>query len=182
MSCPRCGDPHGTPEDCAGCRVPAARDPGPDAVLGRFHPVVAERLERLLSQRGVRLGRQERDHDVELRVDPGQRDALRAELAMNWAQIVHGLPEERAMEVLASGGANPGWFDAPAGGWVDRSGRLVVEPADDDPTASGTPRLAGPALIGAGLLLLLLGWFSGSGDAVLATGAALALLGVLVPR
>lgn len=159
-----------------------AVDEPTDALLGRFHPLVAERLERLLAQRGIAHARTPREHDVELRVAPSTRDDLRAELSITWSQIVGALPEDRALEVLASGGAAPGWFDAPAGGWVDRAGRLVVEPSADDPTALGPPRTLGPLIGGIGALMLLLGWFTGAGDGVLLAGAVALVVGMLLPR
>ena len=185
VACPRCGDERSSDAvTCSTCGEPAppVEPPRADALLGRFHPLVVERLERLLTHRGIDHERHVRDHDVELRVDATYRDDLRAELVSSWAQIVHTLPEDRAMEVLASGGAAPGWFDAPAGGWVDRAGRLVVEPSADDPTALSTPRMTGPVMAGFGLLLLLLGWFTGAGDAVMMVGGALTVIGMLVPR
>lgn len=211
MRCVRCGEPHPAESlRCRACGAPVDPDPsldrdghptaargaedadGPgggeavaielEALLGRFHPVVAARLQRLLSERGIAHARHERAHDVELRVASATRDALRAELAVNWSQIVGTLPEEQAVEVLASGGAAPGWFDAPAGGWVDRAGRLVVDPSEHDPTAAGPPRTVGPLLAGVGALVLLLGWFNGAGDGVLLVGAAAIGLGILLPR
>lgn len=173
---------------CASCGVALLRDDEPlppppaEALLGRFHPIVADRLEQLLRHRGITHLRVDRDHDAELRVDPASRDDLRAELSLTWGQIVHALPEERAMEVLASGGAAPGWFDAPVGGWVDRSGRLVVDRADDDPTAVEEPRMTGPALASLGAILLLLGWYVGAADIVLVVGGAMTIVGVLLPR
>ena len=205
MRCVRCGEPHPAESlRCRACGAPVDPDPsvgtggtgdatdggdGPevvavelDALLGRFHPVIADRLQRLLANRGIAHVRHQRDHDVELRVATTTRDALRAELAVTWSQIVGALPEADAVEVLASGGAAPGWFDAPAGGWVDRAGRLVVEPSADDPTAAGPPRTVGPLVAGIGALLLLLGWFNGAGDGVLLAGAAAIGLGILLPR
>lgn len=185
VRCPRCGDAYGPDADvCASCELPLQPPdrPGPEARLGRFHPVMAERLQGVLEQRAIPHRRVDRDDDVELLVDTAHRDRLRAELALNWAQLVHGLPAEHVTVVLAAGGAAPGWFDAPAGGWVDRAGRLVVEPAADDPTAVDEPRLTGPLLAGLGALLLLLGWYVGAPDVVVVVGGGLAILGVLLPR
>lgn len=208
MRCVRCGEPHPAESlRCRACGAPVDPDPsvgrdghvvggpGPQddtdaevvaielqALLGRFHPVIAARLQRLLTDRGIDHLRHERPHDVELRVASATRDALRAELSVNWSQIVGALPEDQAVEVLASGGAAPGWFDAPAGGWVDRAGRLVVDPSEHDPTAAGPPRTVGPLVAGIGALVLLLGWFNGAGDGVLLVGAAAIGLGILLPR
>lgn len=157
------------------------RLPRPEALIGRFHATVAERLEELLYRRGITVTRVDRDDDVALYVDPDVRDDLRAELALTWATVVHSLPEESAREVLALGGAAPGWHDAPRGGWVDRSGRLVVD-TEDHEVAADTARVAGPALLGAGAVVLLLGWYVGAPPGVMVVGVALALLGVLLPR
>ncbi len=155
--------------------------PRADALLGRFHPRVADRLVGMLQHRGVVHRRVDRDDDVELHVDRAWRDDLRAELALTWGQLVHGLPEEAAREVLSLGGASPGWHDAPRGGWVDRSGKLVVD-AEDHEVAADTARLAGPAMVTIGAVLLLLGWYVGASAVVLLAGVALLVFGLFLPR
>lgn len=163
--------------------MPAGSAVGPraDALLGRFHPAIADRLEDLLVHRRIAHRRVDRDDDAELYVERSWRDDLRAELALTWAQIVNRLPEGPALEVRALGGASPGWYDAPRGGWVDRSGRLVVEAEDQEAAADGA-RLAGPAMVTIGAVLLLLGWYVDAGAVVLLTGITLLVFGLLLPR
>ncbi|MEX1165224.1 MAG: hypothetical protein WEB03_16755 [Nitriliruptor sp.] len=150
-----------------------------DALLGRFHPVVAERLRRTLEHRGVLHRVVTRDDDVEIHVDRDQQADLRAELALTWAQVVHALPADDVVTVLGLGGASPGWYDAPQGGWVDRAGRFVVE-AEGDGTDG--PRMAGPAVAAAGAVVLLLAWYAGASAGVIVAGGALLLVGLLIPR
>jgi hypothetical protein len=187
MRCPRCLDEY-EPDvaTCVACgetlvgpdAVPAPRT---DALLGRFHPAVADRLEGVLTHRGIAHRRVDRDDDAELFVDRPWRDDLRAELALTWSQVVHRLPEESALAVLALGGATPGWYDAPRGGWVDRAGKLVVE-AEDQEHEADTARLAGPAMVTIGTVLLLLGWYVSAGAGVLLAGISLLVFGLLLPR
>jgi hypothetical protein len=187
MRCPRCLDEYDPGvATCAACGELLLADdatPGPlvDARLGRFHPAVADRLEGTLRHRRIAHRRIDRDDETELLVDRAWRDDLRAELALTWAQVVHGLPEDRSLAVLRLGGASPGWFDAPRGGWVDRAGRLVVD-SEDHETAEGTARLAGPALATIGAVLLLLGWYVGAEPVVVLAGLALTIVGLLLPR
>ncbi|MEX1178434.1 MAG: hypothetical protein WEB09_08220 [Nitriliruptor sp.] len=157
--------------------VGAALPPRTDALLGRFHPAVAGRLGELLYRRGIEHRVVTRDDDTELYVDAAHQGDLRAEFALTWAQIVHGLPADDAVAVLGLGGATPGWYDAPEGGWVDRAGRFVVDAGDGEGA-----RMAGPAIAAAGAVILLLGWYAGAGAGVLIGGAALLLLGALIPR
>jgi hypothetical protein len=185
MRCPRCRDEY-EPEvaTCATCGIPllAAGEHAPpraDVRLGRFHPAVADHLVKLLTHRGIAHRRIDRDDDVELLIDEAWRDDMRAELAMTWARIVHGLPEEQTLTVLGLGGASPGWFDAPRGGWVDRSDRLVVDRGEDD---REPVRLAGPTMAILGAVLLLLGWYTGASDLVIVTGVGLTIVGLLLPR
>jgi hypothetical protein len=155
--------------------------PRADALLGRFHPLMADRLEGMLVHRKVTHRRVDRDDDVELYVDPASRDDLRAELSLTWAQLVHRLPEDEIVEVLALGGAAPGWHDAPRGGWVDRAGKLVVD-AEDQEVEADTARLAGPAMVTIGTVLLLLGWYVGADAVIVLAGVALLIFGLLLPR
>jgi hypothetical protein len=186
MRCPRCLDEYepdvATCATCGEALVPAGvpLSPRADALLGRFHPVVAERLRGTLEHRQVAHRVVNRDDDVEVYVDRDHRDDLRAELAMTWTQVVHRLPQDEVVTVLALGGASPGWYDAPQGGWVDRAGRLVVE-AEDDATSTDL-RLVGPAMATVGAVLLLLGWYTGAGAVVILSGVALLLFGLLIPR
>jgi hypothetical protein len=187
MRCPRCFDDH-EPDvrTCTSCGEPllpegVAAPPRADALLGRFHPALADRIGATLEHRRVAHRVVPRDDDVEVYVERTHRDDLRAELALTWSQLVHRLPEEDVLAVLALGGASPGWFDAPRGGWVDRAGRLVVE-AEDHESGADQARLAGPALATIGAILLLLGWYTGAGGGVVLGGAALLLFGLLLPR
>jgi hypothetical protein len=187
VRCPRCLDEYEpdvvTCATCGEALVPlgAPLPPRADALLGRFHPAMADRLEAMLSHRKVTHRRVDRDDDVELYVDPRWRDDLRAELALTWAQLVHRLPEEEVLEVLSLGGAAPGWHDAPRGGWVDRAGKLVVD-AEDQEVQAETARLAGPAMVTIGTVLLLLGWYVGADAVIVLAGVALLIFGLLLPR
>jgi hypothetical protein len=134
---------------------------------------------QLLAHRHIAHVRGDRDDDVEVLIDRAWRDDLRAELALTWGQIVHALPAEQTVTVLGLGGASPGWYDAPQGGWVDRAGRLVV---DDDERKDGEVRLAGPALTVVGAVLLLMGWYVGADAVVVVAGVALTVFGLLLPR
>ncbi len=187
MRCPRCHDEY---QDgvtrCSECDVALIGDDEPlppriDALLGRFHPVVAEAVVALLAHR--RIGHEQRvaDDGVEILVDRTYRDDLRAELAMRWSDVVGHLPADDMYEVLAAGGSQPGWLDAPRGAWVDRQGRIQVEAADEE-SERDARRVLGPSILTIGAVLLLFGWYAeGSALAVLA-GIALVLLGIFLPR
>ncbi|HSK24388.1 MAG TPA: hypothetical protein VK906_14480 [Egicoccus sp.] len=177
---------------CADCGIDLVADPGteappedvPLARLGIFHPRMATLVGEALRERGIR-------HEVRpapdnggtaVLVDPGWRDEVRAELALRWGELVAGLPEDEVVEVLASGGTAPGWFDPPRGGYVDRAGRLVVDPGEDEEAAQDASRIAGPALLTAGAILAISGWYVFDSTAVALAGVALLVVGLFIPR
>ena len=85
-------------------------------------------------------------------------------------------------EVLAAGGSQPGWYDAPRGAWVDRAGRVQVEAADDEESERDARRVLGPSLLTIGAVLLLFGWYAGGSAFAVLAGIALILLGVFLPH
>ncbi len=188
MRCPNCHDEYeaGTLA-CAECdvplvpdgvEVPAATAPV-DARLGRFHPAVADRISELLFRRGIEHDLVVEAEGVRILVQPDQRDDLRAELTLTWGDVVRRLPDQQASEVLSAGGSNPGWYDAPRGGHVDRQGRLVV---DLDDGTDDDARVIGPAMLTAGAILAVVGFYVLDTAAVTAAGIALAVAGLLLPR
>lgn len=196
MRCPSCGDEYEPGYvRCAGCGVPlidpdATEDADidlvpagipPDARLGRFHPAVAERVVNLLERRGIGFTVLPSDDESEIRVDTEWRDDVRAELTMSWNEVVRGLEEPTASEVLALGGSAPGWFDAPRGGYVDRTGRMVVEVEDDDDDADAA-RVIGPVLLTSGALAIVVGWMVVSLPILVVAGIGLVIVGLLLPR
>lgn len=191
MHCPRClaeYEPHVV--RCADCgidlvaEVPAGPLPaaGPPAPLGTFHAAMAQRIEVLLSERGIAYEAREQPSGIRVLVDPDWRDELRAELTLAWGDLVRGLPEEDAVEVLASGGHAPGWFDAPRGGHVDRAGRLVVGVGDEEEAAEDAARLAGPAMLAAGAIMVVSGWYVFDSTALTVAGVALLIFGLFSPK
>jgi hypothetical protein len=202
MRCPRCDDDYETDVTrCAHCRVPlvgdddassdrsdaARRRPAdlvPDAPrevrLGSFHPAVVERVRELLYRRGIEHRVVERDDEVEIHLDRRHRDDVRTELTLDWDDVVHHLDEVAAPDVLAHGGNAPGWFDAPQGGHIDRTGRLVVDADDADDWE--TSRIVGPGLLAGGLVIGVTGWWMLDSGALVALGIAMVLLGVFLPR
>lgn len=187
MRCPTCDEVYaaGTAV-CPDCRVLLEADlssgdaaDGPsDARLGVFHPAAAERVGELLLRRAVRHRLIPRDDDTEVRVEASARDELRTQLALNWNDVVGVLDDEvRAALVGAPRSTSaPGWYDAPVGGHIDRTGRLVVDSGDDE------VRTLGPALAVAGVILAISGWFAVDSGAVTAAGLAIAVIGLLIPR
>jgi hypothetical protein len=191
MRCPSCHDeyePH--VRTCATCGIPlvpadavapVAVPRQADAKLGIFHPLAAAAVGAMLERRGI-------DHDaitdagrVTVLVDRDWRDDVRAELALTWGELVRGLPEDEVVEVLAAGGPNPGWYDPPRGGHVDRHGRLVVEDDEED-AEDDAARVIGPALLTVGAILLVVGWYVLDSAAVTVAGAGLAVMGLFTPR
>ena len=182
MICPNCAREQepGTAV-CPACDVllvgPHDHGVPDDARLGRFHPAVAARVAEVLDRRAIAHTVIARDDATEVRVDAVERDALRTELALEWQQVVGVLDEEVRAELRAiPTGSAPGWYDAPQGGHIDREGNLVVDTGDDE------VRTLGPALLTAGSILAIVGWFVVDSGAVTVAGAALALIGMLVPR
>lgn len=189
MRCPRCQDEY---EDhvvvCPDCGINLSDSDAPppvvvrvDARLGRFHPAVAAELLALLERRGIAHDTVTAADAVAIVVDRSHRDDLRAELTLTWSEVVRRLDEDDAAAIGADGGSTPGWYDPPRGGYVDRAGRLVVDGEEDD-SEHDAARVIGPGLVAAGAVLLIVGWYVLDSAAVAVAGAALALLGPLLPR
>ena len=186
--CPRCRDEYEDHvETCVHCHLPtypegADLPPSVDQLLGRFHPLVVPRVVGLLEHRGVAhevLG----DADqVEVLVDREHRDALRAELAAHWHELVNRLSPDDHLTVVRSGARQPGWFDAPTSAWVDRDGRLQVEASDDDDATADASRMWGPTLVVVGSVLLLFGWYAADSAQAAVIGGLLLLVGLFLPR
>ena len=188
MRCPICGDEY---EDgvleCATCRVPLAppgvnAPPQADALLGTFHPLPARYVLQLVEDRGIVHDFVEVDGRVEVLVEREWRDDLRAELAVNWRDLIARLPQDEMYGVLSEGGRQPGWYDAPEGAWVDRQGRLKVEPVAEEELEADAARTTGPALVGIGAFLIILGWYVGDLAWAIVLGIGLALTGLFLPR
>jgi hypothetical protein len=191
MRCPSCHDeyePH--VRTCAACGVPlvppgaVVPDPPPraDARLGVFHPVMAASITALLQRRAIAHDEITEAGRVTILVDREWRDDVRAELAVTWGDLVRRLPEEDVVEVLGAGGPNPGWYDPPRGGYVDRQGRLVVDVDDEEDAEEDAARILGPALLTVGAVLVVVGWYVLGSAAVAVAGGGLALLGLFTPR
>lgn len=163
-----------------GADAPAVPTPA-DARLGRFHPAVADRISELLYRRGIEHAREADANGVRILVDRAWRDDLRAELTMTWAEVTRHLPDEQVSDLLGADGPYPGWYDAPRGGHVDREGRLVVASGDEEEPADEA-RVVGPALITAGAILLVTGWYVFDSAGIVAAGVALAIAGLVLPR
>lgn len=192
--CPECHDDH---EDealvCGSCGVvlhevdaaglvvgtPAHPLAAADARLGTFHPAVAARVAELLYRRAIAHTVIERDDAAEVRIDVHWRDDLRTELTLSWNEVVGHLDPEVAAQVRATGGRAPGWYDAPQGGYIDRTGKLVVSAVEDD---ADEARIIGPILLTTGAILSVVGWYVLDSGGVLTAGFALALLGLFTPR
>jgi hypothetical protein len=193
MRCPSCHDeyePH--VRTCAACGIPLVP---PDAVvtapaspqraearLGVFHPAMAASITALLNGRGIAHDHITEADRVTILVDREWRDDVRAELAITWGDLVRRLPEEEVVAVLGAGGPNPGWYDPPRGGHVDRQGRLVVDVDDDEDAEDDAARVVGPALLTIGALLVVVGWYVLGSAAVTVAGGGLVLLGLFTPR
>lgn len=187
--CPRCHDEYRADVTvCATCGVALVSDDTPlpprvDALLGTFHPLAATPVVQLLERRGVEYDALHSDDArVEVVVDREWRDDLRAELAMSWSGLLQHLEPEQRREVLAAGGRQPGWFDAPQGAWVDRQGRLQVDPTPAEEAEADAQRIIGPSLAALGALLLLFGWWTGGSELAVVVGIAAVIIGVLLPR
>ncbi|MBW3618723.1 MAG: hypothetical protein KY461_00625 [Actinobacteria bacterium] len=190
MRCPQCHDEY-EPDvrRCADCDVPllSAGTPLPprvDALLGTFHPVLAERILALTAHRGIAADAVPAGERVEVIVDREWRDELRAELVVSWSELVVRLPDEERAAVRALGGPQPGWYDPPRGAWIDRQGRLQVDPTDEEVEEDDARRALGPALVGIGTVLLLFAWYDGGSSraAAVVLGLALIAVGLFVPR
>lgn len=188
-TCPSCHDEYRAgATTCASCRVPLLADdaelpPRVDRLLGVFHVAVVDRVTDLLGRRGIAhetvpAG----DERVEVVVDRDFRDDLRAELAVNWHEIVAQLDSEVKVEVLSARAPQPGWFDAPVSAWVDRDGRLQVDPGADEEAMADAGRLWGPTLVVIGVVVGLFGWYGQGSSGLLVMGLAVAGLGLFLPR
>jgi hypothetical protein len=191
MRCPSCHDeyePH--VRTCAACGVPLVPPdavvpdsaPRADARLGVFHPVMAASITALLQRRAIVHDEITEAGRVTILVDHEWRDDVRAELAVTWGELVRRLPEEEVVEVLGAGGPNPGWYDPPRGGYVDRQGRLVVDVDDEEDAEVDAARILGPALVTVGAVLVVVGWYVLGSAAVAVAGGGLVLLGLFTPR
>ncbi len=160
---------------------PARADvPSGPRPLGRFHPDILPQVLAVLRDKGVEHDVRSRDDDVEVAVEADRRDELRAELLMRWDELLAELDADLAPDVLGSGKHASGWLDAPTGSYIDRDGKLVVDaPPEDD---ADDRRTLGPTLVAGGAILALAGWQVLDVGAVMIAGAALALIGVFIPR
>jgi hypothetical protein len=193
MRCPTCGDEYRDESvrlcaDCGVALVPAGTAPGLGAPmrarLGRFHPALVDPIRARTAADLEHFETTLHDDGVDVHIGAGAEDRLRAELAVDWEQLLAQLdPEDRA-EVMAGGGRLPGWLDPPDGIWVDREGQLRADTSRLDPGHGA--RAAGPALIAGGGLLLLAAWYVGEGGlgTLVATviGLAIVLVGIFTPR
>lgn len=152
--------------------------------LGTFHPSMAAHVSGLLDGRGIAhaVDAAEADGGVTVQIDPAWRNEVRSELTLRWGDLVASLPEDEVVEVLASGGAAPGWYDPPQGGYVDRAGRLVVDAGADEEAAEDASRIVGPALLTTGVILAVSGWYVFDATAVALVGVALVIVGLFTPR
>jgi hypothetical protein len=191
MRCPSCHDEYEDPvTTCVSCGVPLVADDDPlDATtagrpiarLGTFDAVVVPAVVAVFDEHGIGHETRTTPLGVEVLVPIAWRDDLRTELTLTWSEVVRRLDEVDAASVLAGGGSAPGWQDAPRGGYVDRSGRLVVA-VDDDEAEDDAARVVGPALLTIGAVLVVLGWYVLDAAGVVAAGVALAIAGLVVPR
>jgi hypothetical protein len=191
MRCPSCHDEYeDTVTTCGSCGVPLVGDDvpsdvavasGPAARLGTFDAVVVPAVLAVLDEHGIAHETRTASRGVEVLVPVAWRDDLRTELTLTWSEVVRRLDEDDVLTVLALGGSAPGWQDAPRGGYVDRSGRLVVA-VDDDEAEDDAARVVGPALLTIGAVLVVLGWYVLDAAGVVAAGVVLGIAGLVVPR
>lgn len=188
-TCPSCHDEYTAgATTCVSCHVPLLADdaelpPRVDRLLGVFHVAVVDRVTAILARRGIlHASVPAGDDRVEVVVDRDFRDDLRAELAVNWQGIVGQLDPEEMAEVVSAGAPQPGWFDAPASAWVDREGRLQVDPGADEEAMAEAGRLWGPTLLVIGVVVGLFGWYGQGSSGMLVLGLALTGLGLFLPR
>lgn len=185
MRCPICHDEY-EPDvrACADCGVSLVPEggtapPRTDARLGDFHPAAARAVAALLDRRGIANATQLHDDRATVLIPVDWRDEVRAELAVRWGELVRGLPYEEFQEISRSGGRQPGWFDAPEGGWIDRQGRLLVDSGDEE---DGDNRLVGPVLLTLGAVLAFFAWYAGAHPGLIVAGLGLAIFGLFSPR
>jgi hypothetical protein len=182
--CPRC---HDTYVDgvvaCVDCGLELLPDDAPlparvDRLLGTFDPLVAERLGGLLVHRGIPHRLVDHDGRTEVIVDRDWADELRAELATSWGDVLGGLSSDERVDLAPT--RLRGWYDAPEGAWIDRHGRIQVDPAED--AGSETARIWGPSLALVGGVLGLFGWYAGRSLGLAVLGLAALVVGLLLPR
>ena len=192
MRCPNCGDEYEPGMvRCADCDVPLVgldEEAEPvmppvevDTRLGRFHPAVGDLIAGVLDRRSIPHRLRRHDDEMEVLVERAWRDDLRTEFAVSWNEMLRGLDESLTEEVRTLGGNAPGWFDAPRGGYVDRTGRMVVE-ADDDDRQADAARVIGPGLMTIGAITIATGWLLLSSPALVVLGIGLAIAGLFTPR
>jgi hypothetical protein len=191
MRCPSCHDEYeDTVTTCTSCGVTLVANDvplgprvasGPPARLGTFDAVVVPAVLAVLDEHGIGHETRTTSRGVEVLVPVEWRDDLRTELTLTWSEVVRRLEEDDVLTVLALGGSAPGWTDAPRGGYVDRSGRLVVA-VDEDESEDDAARVVGPALLTIGAVLVVFGWYVLDAGGVVAAGIALVLAGLVVPR
>lgn len=188
-TCPSCHDEYrDDATTCTSCGVPLVGDavelpPRVDRLLGVFHVDVVDRVTAMLVRRGIAHEAVTSGEDrVEVVVDRDFRDDLRAELAVNWHGIIESLDRDVMVEVLRARAPQPGWFDAPASAWVDRDGRLQVDPGGDEEDMAEASRMWGPTLLVIGIVVGLFGWYGQDSSALLVLGLGLTGLGLFLPR
>lgn len=168
--------------------VPRDQLPPPpvgDAQLGLFHPSVVLLVQRWLTANQTPCRPVEVDDRlVELRVPADVRDDLRAQLTLHWPDFVRALEPEARQQLVddEATGDHPGWFDAPRGAWIDDDGRLRVEASPDELAHQDASRTIGPALVIAGVVILLLSWVTGFDAGPVLLGGSAIVLGLLLPR
>lgn len=156
-----------------------------DAQLGLFHPLLVLLVQRWLTANQTQFRTVEvDDHRVELRVPADVRDDLRASLTLNWSGFVRALEPEARQQLVDDGatGDHPGWHDAPRGAWIDDDGRLRVEASPEEEAVADASRTIGPALVIAGIVVLLLSWVTGFDAGPVLLGGGAIVLGLLLPR
>ena len=147
--------------------------------LGTFEPVVAPAVRRRLDEDGHDYTVVEHDDHVEVLIDRDERDAVRGKLTVDWEELVEDLDEE-VFERLG-GGAAPGWFDAPQGGYIDRDGNLVVDRHDGDDEFESS-RVLGPGMLVAGAAVGILGFWLLESGPLLVLGIIMVVIGLFSPR
>ncbi len=147
--------------------------------LGTFDPVVAPAVQRRLDEDGHAYTVVDHDDHVEVRIDRDERDAVRGKLTVDWEELVEDLDEEVFDQL--GGGAAPGWFDAPQGGYIDRDGNLVVDRHDGDDEFESS-RVLGPGMLVAGLAVGVLGWWLLESGPLLVLGIIMVVIGLFSPR
>lgn len=191
-TCPSCRDEYeddvSTCPTCDVALVPAGTPlpPQVDALLGRFHPRLATVVVQLLERRRIaydalHTSADGEDAEVEVVVDREFRDDLRAELTVNWSSLVSSLERDEMYAVLARGGRQPGWYDAPTEAWVDRQGRLQVGRPEHEEAEEDARRTVGPTMAVLGAVLIVFGWFVGGSDTAVVAGIGLLVVGLLLP-